>query len=68
MVVGDKDELKTVANSRGLEHTLQAAGGDVKLSIYSGVGHNSWAQTYSTPELYEWLLRHTVSDRIATGP
>lgn len=37
---------------------VKAAGGDVLFTIYSGVGHNSWAKTYANPELYQWLLSH----------
>jgi len=33
-------------------------GGDVRCTVYPGVGHDSWTQTYDDPELYEWFLRH----------
>ena len=36
---------------------LQMAGGDVKLTIYPQVGHDSWTRTYEDPEIYDWLLR-----------
>lgn len=67
IVVGDKDRAQLVANCHGMVNSLQARGGDVKLSIYSGVGHDSWTQTYATPELYDWLLRHRASDRLSTA-
>jgi hypothetical protein len=38
---------------------LDAALGEAKLTIYPGVGHNSWSETYANPKLYEWLLSHT---------
>ena len=47
--------------------SLQAMQADVKFTIYSGVGHDSWTQTYATPELYDWLLRHKASDRLSTA-
>ena len=47
IVVGDRDRAELVANCRELADSLQAKGGDVKLSIYSGVGHDSWTQTYA---------------------
>ena len=31
---------------------------DVRLTVYPGVGHDSWTRTYENPELYEWLLSH----------
>ena len=67
IVVGDRDGSQLVANCREMADSLQAKGGDVKLSIYSGVGHDSWTQTYATPELYDWLLRHKASDRLSTA-
>jgi predicted peptidase len=35
--------------------------GDVTFTIYKGVTHDSWTQTYANPELYEWFLSHTRS-------
>ncbi len=35
---------------------LQACGGDVRFTVYPGVEHDSWTQTYANPELYTWLL------------
>jgi predicted peptidase len=31
---------------------------EVKLTVYPEAAHNSWAQTYSSPEFYQWLLDH----------
>lgn len=63
IVVGDKDRAELVANCREMAAAIQSKGGDVKLSIYSNVGHDSWTSTYAMPELYEWMLRHKASDR-----
>jgi len=67
IVVGDRDRAELVTNCREMADSLQTKGGDVKLSIYSGVGHDSWTQSYATPELYDWLLRRKASDRLATA-
>ena len=37
--------------------------GDPKLTVYEGVGHNSWTATYDNPEVYQWLLSHRISER-----
>jgi len=37
---------------------LRAAGGQARLTVYPGVDHDSWTETYENPELYEWFLRH----------
>jgi predicted peptidase len=68
VVVGDRDSAGLVGNSRGMVNSLQAMQADVKFTVYSGVGHDSWTQTYGTPELYEWMLRHRVSDRLHQTP
>ncbi len=68
VVVGDRDFMALVGNSLGMVNSLQALQADVKLTLYSGVGHDSWTQTYGTPELYEWMLRHRLSDRRLNAP
>ena len=68
VVVGDRDFGALVGNSRGMVNSLQAMHADIKFTVYSGVGHDSWTQTYATPELYEWMLRHRVSDRRQSVP
>jgi predicted peptidase len=43
--------------------TIQKAGGEkVKMTIYPGVRHNSWSQTYANPEIYKWLLQQKRQD------
>lgn len=37
---------------------LKAAGAETKITLYEGVGHNSWDNAYSDPELPAWLLSH----------
>jgi len=53
---GDDDKTVPVGRSREMIEALKAAGGRPKYTEYPGVGHNSWAQTYSDPALYEWLF------------
>lgn len=58
IVVGDRDNQQLVDNCVEMEKLLQERKADVKLTLMHGVGHDSWTQTYATPEVYEWLLRH----------
>jgi predicted peptidase len=58
IVVGDRDRQELVENCLQMEKLLQERKADIKLTIMHGVGHDSWTQTYATPENYEWLLRH----------
>lgn len=57
IVVGDKDAPGLVSNCRAMENSLQLRGADIKLTIMHGIGHDSWSQTYATPEVYDWILR-----------
>jgi hypothetical protein len=31
---------------------------EVRFTVYPGVGHDSWTQTYANPELYQWFLQY----------
>jgi predicted peptidase len=55
---GDADETVLLSESEKMVEALEACGGDVKLTVYPGVGHDSWTQTYKNPELYQWFLNH----------
>jgi len=35
---------------------LKAAGSTVRFTVYPDADHDSWTETYSNPEFYEWLL------------
>jgi predicted peptidase len=58
---GDMDKSVRVSESKKMVKTLKACGGDVQLTVYPGVGHDSWTQTYDNPGLYDWLLSHKRS-------
>lgn len=53
---GGKDNIVSVEESRILIRTLKDAGGNPMLKIYPEAGHDSWTETYSDPELYEWFM------------
>jgi predicted peptidase len=53
---GDKDTAVPVEFSVKMADALKKAGGNVKLTVYPGVGHDSWTQTYDDPAMWEWLL------------
>ena len=54
---GDADQAVNVDRSRDMKKWVEAAGGEVKLTIYPGVGHNSWDKAYRDENLGEWFLR-----------
>lgn len=54
---GDDDKVVPIVKSQEMVDALKRAGADVKFTIYPGVGHDSWTETYRNPELYEWFLK-----------
>ena len=56
---GDKDTAVKIEKSQVMVDAIKKSGGNVKFTIYPGVGHDSWTKTYDNPELYKWLLSHT---------
>jgi len=58
---GDADRVVPVSRSRQMVDAVRKAGGTrVRLTVYPGVDHNSWHQTYASEKTYEWLLSHTT--------
>jgi predicted peptidase len=53
---GDKDGAVSVDFSIRMHNALQKAGSQARLTIYPGVGHDSWTQSYDNPELWTWLF------------
>lgn len=53
----EDDAVKLEAGQRMVD-ALRASGGNVRFTVYPGIGHDSWTQTYDNPALYEWFLQH----------
>jgi len=58
---GDQDRAVPVENSFKIAEALGAVDAPVKLTIYEGVGHDSWTRTYEDPAFWEWLLAQDKS-------
>ncbi len=56
---GEADPTVKVEKSHEMVDAVKAAGGDVKLTTYPGVGHNSWDNAYGKEDLGAWFLQHT---------
>jgi predicted peptidase len=61
---GDADEIVPVSDTQRTVDALKAISANVKLTIYPGVGHDSWTPTYNNPALYEWFLSHKRSESV----
>jgi predicted peptidase len=55
---GDADKTVKIELSKRMVDAIKAVKGNVKFTVYPGVGHNSWSKTYANPELYKWFLSH----------
>jgi len=53
---GDQDTAVPLEFSTKMHGALTKAGSGAKLTIYPGVGHDSWTQTYANPEVWAWLF------------
>ncbi|MPN20611.1 hypothetical protein SDC9_167990 [bioreactor metagenome] len=53
---GEDDDTVPVGRTKDMVKTLKAAGGNVKITLYPGVGHNCWDNAYDKEELIDWLL------------
>jgi predicted peptidase len=62
---GERDDEIPVRESVKLVDALKAYGGDVRLTVYPDVGHDSWTRAYDNPELYAWFLRQLRTSRVA---
>ena len=56
---GGADPVVPIEKSKEMVDAVNQAGGTAKLTVYPGVGHDSWTQTYKNDELYQWLLSHS---------
>ena len=53
---GSDDHTVPVKRSREMVAAIQAVGGKVQYTEYTGVDHDSWTRTYSNPEVWDWLF------------
>jgi predicted peptidase len=55
---GAEDDVIKLEVGQRMVNALRICGGNVRFTVYPGVGHDSWTQTYDNPELYQWFLQH----------
>ncbi|CAN5657678.1 hypothetical protein BH11VER1_BH11VER1_42030 [soil metagenome] len=54
---GDADPAVPVDYSKSIQKALEKVSGHSRLTIYPGVAHDSWTQTYDNPEVWQWLFQ-----------
>lgn len=60
MFHGTEDNVVPPRESELMFDALKANGGRVRLWMYQGLHHDSWARAYNEPELPRWLLSHRL--------
>jgi len=56
---GESDPVVPVKRTVEMVEAVNATGGSALMTIYPGVGHDSWVNAYNEAELYKWFLSHT---------
>jgi predicted peptidase len=54
---GQQDRIVVLQQSAEMVQALEAAGGNVKFTVYPESGHDSWTETYNNPSVYGWMLQ-----------
>ena len=57
---GTEDTVVNIRQSEIMYEALKTSGGRVRLWIYQGMHHDTWARAYNEPELPRWLLDHRL--------
>lgn len=50
-------------SERLIEQLQKMKNENAKLTVYPEAGHDSWTDTYDNPEVYEWLLSHSLKEK-----
>lgn len=56
---GDCDTVIPITESTTMLKNINLSGGNAKIEIYNGVGHNAWDFAYKGDKLYNWMLKFT---------
>lgn len=56
---GDRDDVHPVNNSIIIFQALSSVNDQVFLTVYGGVDHDSWTQTYENHDIYNWMLNYS---------
>ena len=54
---GKDDSVVSPKKSKEMVVAVKSAGGDVQLTEFPGVNHNSWDPAYDNPESMKWFLK-----------
>ncbi|MCC9137137.1 prolyl oligopeptidase family serine peptidase [Pontibacter silvestris] len=55
---GAKDDIVPVEETLDMAEALKALGGNVEVTIYPDLKHDSWTKTYNNIKIYDWFMEH----------
>lgn len=55
---GDQDDTVPLEESVRMVERLNRSGGQARLTVCEGAGHDCWSETYRREDVYAWLLSH----------
>lgn len=56
---GAKDDVVPYKFSEQMVKAIEAAGGDVKFTLFPDANHNSWDPAFAEPEYLSWMFSHS---------
>lgn len=56
---GDADRVVPSFYSKAIFEAMIRLGIEPRLSLYKGVGHDSWTKAFSEPDLFDWIYSHS---------
>jgi len=65
---GSDDNVVSPRQSELMFDAFKAAGGHIRLWIYTGLPHDCWTRAYNEPELPRWLLSHRLATQTELLP
>ncbi len=58
-VHGSEDPIVFCEESKKMVNAVNGRGGDAKLKVLDGVGHNAWDYAYCDKEIFDWMFSKT---------
>lgn len=53
---GDQDRIVPLGRTKIMVEAVRQAGGNPKVTVYPGAGHDAWSATYANPRVLDWLF------------
>lgn len=60
IIHGTEDMVVPPFHSIRMMKAIQKSGGTARISLYKGLGHNSWDRAFSEPDYFKWLFSHAL--------